>query len=452
MSTKTSMIIIKRPATAPASTLTYRFQYHHLSHKIPYPTSTPPPTPPLAIPTARLPELVTSKLKVSDDIVHRRLLQSKTWRDWRDEQVPDVEVDANTDEEGVVKRQPESGLSPWTQAALEARQELVRTTVMREEEAAEDEISERPSLAHLKKEPRPVDADMIMSRTYLGKDNVASYPPMPHTWKIETRSTDMEILRVERNVRVERRRQREEERKRREEEEAAVRERMERERLEVEAEGERKREREREREQEKERVRFNLEEQSFDQVEVVKKGASDRSLPDSSNTTQNTDPQQDAVNPAGTQPSSSESLYEPNSVEPDNETTQAADLSEVERDGADLVPSDETGVDAGTEQAEEVQNSSTIPDEPGTIPDEAALFENAEEVGESMGSLVTDSQDNVHVEQNGTAEAIQGEAPEQEVESVRTGSAKSGKSLESEDDEEEFEIHRGDDSEEEEEV
>ncbi|KAI8913909.1 hypothetical protein DFJ77DRAFT_52789 [Powellomyces hirtus] len=227
----------KRPATAPEPTLTYRFEHQHLVHTIPYTASSEsePPVRHLANPAVRLPEIIAAKQQVSDAILHSKLLQSRTWAEFDafQKKMSKKTINGSTqllgssnslladaDSSANGSQTLAAGLSPWTHTALNARGERAQTAVServseRDQDAPADEKSILAQAATMVPQPhhRQIDAATVMGRTYLPAASVAQFPPMPEEWKIENRTADPELLRYERNARMQRRRERAEARK-----------------------------------------------------------------------------------------------------------------------------------------------------------------------------------------------------------------------------------------------
>ncbi|KND05030.1 uncharacterized protein SPPG_08869 [Spizellomyces punctatus DAOM BR117] len=205
-----------------------------------------------AVPSKGLPSLVTSKLQISDAIVNRKLLQRKTWREWGEEaEMEGREGDeikrGSGDEHATRVNSPEVyRISPWTRAAMFARDDMVRDAVACREQEREEGVG-RPSIAS-RERVRPVTAATLMNRSFLTAAEIAIAPKAPEDWKVETRNADAQDLRVDREKRIARRRAREERRKQMEEE-AIARLREEQERL----------ERQKELEEEAERLKMMME-------------------------------------------------------------------------------------------------------------------------------------------------------------------------------------------------
>ncbi|TPX69350.1 hypothetical protein SpCBS45565_g02589 [Spizellomyces sp. 'palustris'] len=245
----------KRLVTAPVVSLTYRYEHHRFSHKVPYPT-TASSSQAFAVPSKGLPSLVTSKLQISDAIVNRKLLQRKTWREWGEE----VETEGRDgdeikrgsgDEHATRVNSPELyRISPWTRAAMFARDDMVRDAITCREQEREEGVG-RPSIAS-RERVRPISAATLMNRSFLTSAEIAIAPKAPDAWKVETRNADAKDLRVEREKRIARRRAREE-RRTQMEEEAVARLQEEQERM------ERQKELEEEKEEEAERFKIMME-------------------------------------------------------------------------------------------------------------------------------------------------------------------------------------------------
>ncbi|KAI9094041.1 hypothetical protein DFS34DRAFT_251617 [Phlyctochytrium arcticum] len=246
------------------SALTYRFEHHHLSHTVPVGEGNAPPPFPPGHPARRLPDLITSKLQVSDAMVRSRLLDHRSWREWAvDDGILDTQhgdgsgssrasrdtlhsrPDSKHKSDTGLFREQDSLLegealsSPWTQAAMAARKDMVREAVrLREAERSDDDDHDdnyrqahsqagNTGLANTttttgrrgrrhppippRDVPRPIIASTVMERDYLsGPGDVAVIPPLPEDWaKFETRTIDPAILHAEREARKDRRLQRE---------------------------------------------------------------------------------------------------------------------------------------------------------------------------------------------------------------------------------------------------
>ncbi|KAJ3015726.1 hypothetical protein HKX48_004411 [Thoreauomyces humboldtii] len=225
-----------RPATAPES-LVYRFEHQHLVHSIPYKKGGRIVNRPLANPTIRLPEIIASKHQVSDAIVNRKLLQSKNWTEWHAHHAnpssksingsnpgldsaglsvprsdglvpatfsPDAAAETSPSSTDVSAIDPftEAPLSPWTHAALHARQERAQTAVTEREKERSPADHDHPAPVIPQPASFRCDAETVMGRTYLRPSDTATCPPLPEDWNIESRTADMELLRAEREARA----------------------------------------------------------------------------------------------------------------------------------------------------------------------------------------------------------------------------------------------------------
>ncbi|KAJ3188215.1 hypothetical protein HDU85_005365 [Gaertneriomyces sp. JEL0708] len=200
----------KRPVTAPAAMLTYRFEHNHLCHTTPWPPPTERPTT-VDGPSKRLPGLLKSKFKVSDALIRGRYLKSKTWRDWAKEERSAYQTMSrsdhlNSNQSLDGKEIAASSNTEWSRNAMWARDDVAydcqqKRILLRLEDNTEYQHSVLQPPAE-----RPITAETLMTRSYL--KNIAGVPPLPPSWNVQTRNERGEILQLEREKRQARRQDR----------------------------------------------------------------------------------------------------------------------------------------------------------------------------------------------------------------------------------------------------
>ncbi|KAJ3289990.1 hypothetical protein HK104_007097 [Borealophlyctis nickersoniae] len=203
----------QRPVTAPAAstslfstpTLTYRFEHHTATHTIPMPlpfdrstlANVMPKGAPsdLGNPAKRLPEMITSKLRVSDAIAQGKLLRSRSshlksqslalvpegaGEAEGTSEVNDGETSTIVADRSVLLSDPTT--SAFAKAGMgQERETRPRTGLVSSAavEAGIDVASRWRRLSMISAPVRRVDAFTIMTRDYLSPEEIASAPSVP---------------------------------------------------------------------------------------------------------------------------------------------------------------------------------------------------------------------------------------------------------------------------------